>query len=245
MAEDDGMADRASAVGDASTTGHKSARSPVAAVSICGKRRHWTAEQKRQIVAESLEPGVSVATVVRRHGISCGQFYAWRQQLVLGGAIGVAAVTPPRLVGDDVMTTAPCREAALLAALPESDATPVAPVPPGQPDADIVPPGGVAVPVDEECGAEGAPTTNCRSALNSPMVSRLNRGSSGDVASPGTLVVALRRFRQGGRIDRTRRSPVPGQQRLKFVAFGAAGDQAFEHVGQVGERIETVEFCGL
>jgi transposase len=123
-------------------------------VATCGKRRrHWTTEQKRQIVAESMEPGVSVATVVRRHGISRGQFYAWRQQLVLGDAIGAAAVTPPRLVGDDVTTTAPCREAALLAALPEADATPVAPVPPGQPDADIVPPSGVAVPVGKENSA--------------------------------------------------------------------------------------------
>ena len=35
----------------------------------CGKRRRrWTAEQKRQIVAESMAPGASAAMVARRHG---------------------------------------------------------------------------------------------------------------------------------------------------------------------------------
>jgi transposase-like protein len=43
---------------------------------ICGKRRRWTAEQKHKIVAEGMEPGVSVAMVAYKHGISSGQFYA-------------------------------------------------------------------------------------------------------------------------------------------------------------------------
>ena len=60
---------------DAPTTGHMSARNQDAEMAPCGKRRRrWTAEQKRQIVAESLEPGASVATVATRHGISSGQF---------------------------------------------------------------------------------------------------------------------------------------------------------------------------
>ena len=85
------MADRPLDVRDAPTTDHMSARNQGTAETICGKRRRrWTAEQKRQIVAESMAPGASVATVARKHGISSGQFYAWRQQLLLGGAL------PPR-----------------------------------------------------------------------------------------------------------------------------------------------------
>jgi transposase len=63
-------------------TGHKSARKQQIEVITRGeRRRRWSMEQKREIVAESLEPGVSPITVARRHGISSGQLYTWRQQL--------------------------------------------------------------------------------------------------------------------------------------------------------------------
>jgi transposase-like protein len=52
-------------------------------LSTCGKRRRWTAEQKHKIVAEGMEPDASAAIVAGRHVISTGQFYAWRQQLLL------------------------------------------------------------------------------------------------------------------------------------------------------------------
>jgi len=38
--------------------------------------------QKRAIAAESLEPGTQPAEIIRRHGITSGQLYSWRQQLV-------------------------------------------------------------------------------------------------------------------------------------------------------------------
>lgn len=38
-------------------------------------------EQKRAVVAERLEPGVSAITVARRHVISSGQLYTWRRQV--------------------------------------------------------------------------------------------------------------------------------------------------------------------
>ena len=40
------------------------------------------AEQKCQIVSESLEPGVTPSEVARRHGIGTGQLYTWRRQMV-------------------------------------------------------------------------------------------------------------------------------------------------------------------
>ena len=102
------MVDRSLDARVAPTTGHMSARNRDAEVAPCGKRRRrCMAEQKRQIVAESLEPGASVATVAARHGISSGQFYAWRQQLVLRGATGAGSDSTSRLVGGDVTTAAP------------------------------------------------------------------------------------------------------------------------------------------
>jgi transposase len=45
------------------------------------RRRRWSIEEKREIVAESLQPGVGPSEVIRKHRISSGQLYTWRQQL--------------------------------------------------------------------------------------------------------------------------------------------------------------------
>lgn len=64
---------------------HMSARSQRIEVITRGeRRRRWSVAEKREIAAESLEPGVSPITVVRRHGISSSQLYTWRRQLLEG-----------------------------------------------------------------------------------------------------------------------------------------------------------------
>jgi transposase len=45
------------------------------------RRRRWSIEEKREIVAESLGPGVRPSEIIHKHGITSGQLYAWRQQL--------------------------------------------------------------------------------------------------------------------------------------------------------------------
>ena len=45
-------------------------------------RRSWTAEQKREIVGESLGPDLTPSEVARKYRISSGQLYTWRQQLL-------------------------------------------------------------------------------------------------------------------------------------------------------------------
>lgn len=45
-----------------------------------GRRRAWSAEQKAQIVAESLAGGESVSAVARRHGLTAQQLFTWRRQ---------------------------------------------------------------------------------------------------------------------------------------------------------------------
>jgi transposase len=44
------------------------------------RRRRWSVEQKRDIAAESLEPGISPITVARRYCIRGGDIY-WKDRL--------------------------------------------------------------------------------------------------------------------------------------------------------------------
>jgi transposase len=44
------------------------------------RRRSYTDAQKARLVAETLRPGVSAASVARRHGIHPQQLYTWRRQ---------------------------------------------------------------------------------------------------------------------------------------------------------------------
>jgi transposase len=45
------------------------------------RRRRWSAEQKRSIVAEAFAPGASVCEVARRRDVLAGQIYRWRNEL--------------------------------------------------------------------------------------------------------------------------------------------------------------------
>ncbi len=58
------------------------------------RRRSWTPEQKRAIVAESLGPELTPSEVARKYAISSGLLYSWRQQ-VLGGQAHVVAASAP------------------------------------------------------------------------------------------------------------------------------------------------------
>ena len=44
------------------------------------RRRHWRPEEKLRIVAETERPGVSFVSVARRHQVSRGLLWTWRQQ---------------------------------------------------------------------------------------------------------------------------------------------------------------------
>jgi len=88
---------------DAPTTNRTSIRNRrIEVITGRERRRRWTAEQKREIAAESLQPGVSPVMVARKHGISSGLLYTWRQRL-LCGALGAVADTKPRFVRVDVV----------------------------------------------------------------------------------------------------------------------------------------------
>ena len=43
------------------------------------KRRFRSKQERRQIAEESLQPGISVAVVARRHGVNANQVFLWRK----------------------------------------------------------------------------------------------------------------------------------------------------------------------
>src|ERR1700722_12351164 len=86
--------------------GHKSARNPRIEVITHGERRRvWTAEQKREIVLESLRPELTPTEVARKHVISSGQLYTWRQQ-VLGRQMTLLSRVTPDFAQVELTSTA-------------------------------------------------------------------------------------------------------------------------------------------
>ena len=60
------------------------------------RRRNWPDEDKLRMVRETLRPGAVVQAVADRHGVSTGQLYTWRRELLAAAASGFVpvAVTP-------------------------------------------------------------------------------------------------------------------------------------------------------
>jgi transposase len=65
------------------TSASTSAPSPqrIELITRTERRRHWSAEQKRAIVAESYAPEASALGTARKYAISSGQLYLWRSQM--------------------------------------------------------------------------------------------------------------------------------------------------------------------
>jgi transposase len=57
------------------------------------KRRQWTEAFKRQIVAETLEPGASVSIVARRHDVNANQLFKWRREIAVEQSPAEQSVT--------------------------------------------------------------------------------------------------------------------------------------------------------
>jgi transposase len=84
------------------------------------RRRRWTFADKARIVAETLEPGVSVCAVARRHGIAQGLLFTWRRQARegrLGGSepaplfVPVATAEPSSCVASVIVSGSPAADA--------------------------------------------------------------------------------------------------------------------------------------
>jgi transposase len=75
------------------------------------RRRRWSEDQKRAIVAASFAPGAEVSEVAQRADISAGQIYRWRQEL--RGAAGFAQVLIAPAQSAAANGVAPCPEPAI------------------------------------------------------------------------------------------------------------------------------------
>lgn len=144
--ETDGAAvDPGAEIESVHTTDRMSARSQRIELITRGERRRpWSVEQKREIAAESLEPGISPITVARRYGISSGLLYTWRRHL-LEGSLGVTRQPPAKFARVEVI------------AIPADPAPAIPPVAPSAaPSApmngmiEIALPDGVSVRVDAQ-----------------------------------------------------------------------------------------------
>ena len=58
------------------------------------RRRRWSAEQKRAIVAESVAPGAVVTEIARRREIGPGQIYRCRRELGVGHGFAQVLIAP-------------------------------------------------------------------------------------------------------------------------------------------------------
>lgn len=141
-----GGSEAATTTESALMTSHKSARTQQIEVITRGERRRsWSEEQKREIVAESLEPGTSPIAVARRHGIGSGQLYTWRRKLQEGQSVG-ASQLPAQFARVAVLTGPQLREAPVTSERPQAGAA----VTRSGGTMEIALPGGVSVWVDAQ-----------------------------------------------------------------------------------------------
>ena len=63
-----------------------------------GSRRRWGEAEKRRIVAESYQPGVSVSIVARRNDVNANLVFTWRRQYRERGGFVPVIVEPDRML---------------------------------------------------------------------------------------------------------------------------------------------------
>ena len=78
------------------TTSMSETFSKVEVITGIARRRRFTTEQKLAVVAETMQPGMSISYVARRHGLSPSLVFRWRQLMSEGGKEAVR-------VDDDVV----------------------------------------------------------------------------------------------------------------------------------------------
>jgi transposase len=126
------------------------------------RRRSWALERKREIVAESLGPGLTLTEVARKHAISSGQLYTWRRQLLAVPSTAMARATP-RFAAVDMASAPPDTPEPL----PIGEPAPLGPPAPARAGGmiEIMLPCGVSLRVDAEVDGRAlrrAPTARRR-----------------------------------------------------------------------------------
>jgi transposase len=71
------------------TTGSYGEKSEV--ITSVQRRRRWSAFDKKQMVMETYESGMSVSHVARKHGIAPSQLFNWRRRMEEAAITGVGS----------------------------------------------------------------------------------------------------------------------------------------------------------
>ena len=75
------------------------------------RRRRWSSADKLRLVMATREPGATVASVAREHGVSESLLYAWRGRLPSSATVGSPGATaaggfvPITVIGDRSLST--------------------------------------------------------------------------------------------------------------------------------------------
>jgi transposase-like protein len=55
------------------------------------RRRFWSSDEKRRMVAESFTPGASVSTVAQRYGVNANLLFTWRRREARNASVNSTA----------------------------------------------------------------------------------------------------------------------------------------------------------
>ena len=78
------------------------------------RRRHWSREEKLRIVAESAEPRRTSSQGARRYGLSSGQLFTWRRQLLaeaIANGVGADGFVPVEVAKEPATASLPAASA--------------------------------------------------------------------------------------------------------------------------------------
>ena len=68
------------------------------------RRRYWSDEEKRRIVAETMMPEASVSEIALKHGVNANLVFTWRRDPRFGGVFEEERFLPVTVeVGDDAV----------------------------------------------------------------------------------------------------------------------------------------------
>ena len=65
--------------------------SPVEVITSVQRRRRWSPEEKRSLVEEAEQPGMSISSVARKYGIHPNQLFKWRKLMYAGALSAMRA----------------------------------------------------------------------------------------------------------------------------------------------------------
>ncbi len=66
-------------------------RQRIEVITSVERRRRWAPAEKMAIVEETYEPGHSVSSVARKHGMAPSQLFAWKRQMEAGALTAVGS----------------------------------------------------------------------------------------------------------------------------------------------------------